>query len=319
MCERQVFRLVLVTIVIVTQAIADFAVAREPRADTPGQELSSAAKDFVGTLNKMGKTLERAPAKVDVSKWESIKQGALEIKSKAAKLRETIRTVDRTGDELGLQNGQLQARLGEIRSNFDRRASEAESQADALSEPLASVVRKERQMWLRWSQVTVDFGNHYEVVLMRFEKQMAEIKHVQPILGRLEEGAEDCAKLAEIGQRLDSTIDSLEAMGSELNEVIDAFNSLSEQTAAAIAETNTSRSPGIAETVYRAHNESQYRQWQSARGTTVSARLVSIDGNSVRLQYERDGNCRDIRINQLSKSDQEHVRHQMLLRSVASN
>jgi len=282
---------------------------------SPGEQLSSASKEFVGALKQLGDTLDRQPAKVEPSKWKTIKQGATEIKQKVGRLRQTIEAAQNTGEELGIANGRLQSRLDALVGEYSRLADEAGAQAEHLSEPMASTVKREKLMWSTWAKIAASFKDHYSQTLERFQQQAEDLKVVDPILTRLAKGADQTIELASVGERLDQQVSTLATLADELNGILAAFGSLADQTRSAIAMKDPSGS--LATAGLASADQEQYRNWTDNQGRPLRARIVSAQGNLVKLQAQETGRVYDFPVDKLSKADQAEVRRVEILRSVA--
>ena len=64
-------------------------------------------------------------------------------------------------------------------------------------------------------------------------------------------------------------------------------------------------------------DQEQYRNWTDNQGRPLRARIVSAQGNLVKLQAQETGRVYDFPVDKLSKADQAEVRRVEILRSVA--
>lgn len=328
-------RISFMVIVILTAAVVTSSASAGPW-QSPPEQLSSASKEFAGALKQLGDTLGRAPAKVEVNKWTTIKAGAIEIQTKVVQLRSTIEAAQATADELGIANGRLQGRLDAMIAQYNRLADEAGAHAEQLSEPLASTVRREQAMWAKWAGAAGSFKEYYVQTLEGFEKQTADLKIVSPILVRMQRGAAETIELASIGERLDQQIETLATMADELNAVITSFGSLADNTRAALTQLGPrsfQQTAGLASanpSAYRPQSGFQrtartasrdagpYRLWRDNLGRPLRARMIGIDGDKVKLQVESTGSVYSYPVYKLSNVDQAHLRFTKLLTSVAT-
>jgi len=277
------------------------------------EQLAAATKDFHGAVKSLGDALARPPAKVEPARWYTVKQGAAEIKAKASQLRQAIEAAKTTSDELGIANGSLAARLDDIGAEFARLADAADTQAKTLSEPLAGVVKREKMMWARWAKVTANFKEQYAQTLAKLQKQTEDLAVVDPILVRLDKGADQVVELASIGERLDQQMATLSSLADELNAVIAAFGALADQTRMALAQNNVNSPAGLA-----VAGESPYRTWTDNQGRAIVARQVSVHGDLVRLQGRTTGRLYDVPIASLSPTDRSEVHELETFNRVAS-
>ena len=309
----------------VLMAATSLAIAAGPFDDSPPppapkpmvaqahQELAAANKEFHGAVKSLNDVLAQMPVKVEPARWTTVKQGAAEIKTKAGQLRQAIEAAKTTSDELGIANGRLTARLDEIGGEFTRLADAADAQAKTLSEPLAGVVKREKLMWARWAKVTVNFKEHYAQTLAKLQKQTEDLAVVDPILVRLDKGADQLVELASVGERLDQQMATLSSLADELNAVITAFGVLADQTRTVLAQNPLNPAAGLA-----ALGDSPYRTWTDNEGRTIIARQVSVRGAFCRLQGRATGRLYDVPIDSLSLGDRIEIQQVETFDRVAS-
>lgn len=316
---RKVFLMKKFLLIIVTNA--SLLVAAAPgfaSGVNPETELSKTSSQFVGAIKSLTDSLDRKPDPVEVGKWRSIGEGATEIKAKVIRLKVAIDAAEATAGELGVTNGKLQARLDGLIGEFNKLADEAGGQADGLEEPLASVVKRERQVWMHWAEVAGEFKVRYGETLLRFQKQASNLKHVRPMLVRLDRGANVVVELASVGERLDQQMKTLESLADELNGIISAFGALADDARNAIASlgvkepTNTQVSsiPAAPPLAVASGTRESIRIWRTSDGHVVQARLVGFDGNMA--SFDVDGHVYPCAVDRLIPSDQTHVRRLMV-------
>ncbi len=235
--------------------------------DSPAGQLGAAAQEFVGTLKGAAERLHQRPERVEPTKWDSIRQGALEIRAKVLRLREMIQAAEKTGEELGVSNGRLQARLEGLVAEYKRLADEAGKHAGELREPLASTVKKEASVWKTWAQIAEEFSASYKEIVERYQKQAQDLKAVAPILARLAKGADQTVELASLGEQLDQQL--LATFAEEVNHILDSFNTLADQTQHALAKADPSGSLFLEGAKIASSDQGGYQGGGTASGAPV--------------------------------------------------
>ena len=288
--------------VIVMTALQSNAAARN--AVYPQEDLAAASNKFVGKLKQFSEQLEKRPAKVESNQWKSIKEGAAELKSKATRLRAQIAALQKSADGLGVENGSLQARLDVLVSEFQRLADEA-GQTKDLPEPLASVVIRERNLWLNWVSTTQNFSEHYKGLILDYQKHLEQLKLVDPVLARIEKGGGFVNEVASVGEQLESA-GNLQTFADEINAILDEFDSLNDQTKAAIAQANPAKVMQLAARAGSVAGHGVFnvnRTWTSVEGRSFSGKLLDVSGNVARIKGEKDGRVYKVPIQRLAEGD----------------
>lgn len=266
-----------VLVAVVAFSCSDAFGQRPARGEyTLESQLSKASGSYVSALRDINGRLDKLPAKVDGSKWSGVKEGAKEIFAKATSLLDAIKETDRLVTQLERNNSPLQVRLKEIVGEFNRLAADAESHAAKLPDPLATTVRREKEVYSRGAQIVERFQAHYQTLLASHKDHIAGIKQAEPILERMRKGASLYVEVAELGGQLDQAMNTLNAYVDNLNAILDMFDKLGDSAEDALAATDPTSSPVVG-----------FLNWK-ARGGTFScrARLVAVEDDSIKLEKD---------------------------------